>query len=113
MLTRLPRATASHSSNSAGDRARRRGLAATMALMALSVGVYSTIEVGPAAASTDPTITAPERVYPKVGETITFGNTVDPISDDNRTISVDATDGPTCQSDPSKDLFDIGECTRV
>src|SRR5690242_10756140 len=76
------------------------GIATIIALMALTVGVYAATSVSPAAAVTTPDVTAPERVYTGINTDIAFGNTVDPISDDNRTIAVSLTVGAVCHTDP-------------
>ena len=91
---------------------KRRGLMAAVAMLAVSIGVYSVATTSPALAVT-PDLTAPERVYTAISQEIAFTNVVDPISDDNRTIAVTVSPGPICDTDPAAGPVILNGCSRV
>src|SRR4051794_24425506 len=113
MRQRRPRSALSEVLQSIRKSRQAPGVATIIALIAMSVGVYSVVSESPAAAVTTPDITAPERVYTSIGQDLAFTNMVDPISDDNRTIAVSLTVGPVCHTDPTDMSYSIAGCNRV
>ncbi|MCU1391812.1 MAG: hypothetical protein JWM34_240 [Ilumatobacteraceae bacterium] len=107
-----PLSLATPAARRSADRPQRRGLLTSIAVLALTVGVYGAATVSPAHAVT-PDITAPERLYTGVNQPFTFDGTPDPISDDTRAITVDVTDGAVCHTDPTMADYSLGGCSRV
>jgi hypothetical protein len=90
------------------SRSRRPGFVAAIASAAV---IAATVAVQPAWAVV-PTLNTPDRVYPVVNTVMAFTGT-DPISNDNRTISVSGMAEGAGGCDTSAPSYDTTDCPRI